>query len=103
MVKRDFGGGNSADGGERPEFGGAAGEAPETGGEFTPPEGGGFADFGSSGGGADLVYTDDEIESYSQIFDNAVFGDNKSSDKKRVIKALKVLNTSEVSRKLKSI
>ena len=91
----DFGGGNPADGGEMPEFGGAAGEAPETGGEFTPPEGGGFADFGSSGGGADLVYTADEIESYSQIFDNAVFGDNKSSDKKRVIKALKVLNTSE--------
>ena len=35
-----------------------------------PPEGGGFADFGSSGGGADLVYTDDEIEQWNQLCNN---------------------------------
>ncbi|MDO9522663.1 MAG: CotH kinase family protein [Methanocorpusculum sp.] len=53
--------------------------------------GGGFGGMSGSGGGADLVYTDDEIDSYSQIFDNAVT-DAKKSDEKRVITALKNLN-----------
>ncbi len=52
---------------------------------------GGFGGMSGSGGGADLVYTDDEIDSYSQIFDNAVT-DAKKSDEKRVITALKNLN-----------
>ena len=56
--------------------------------EFT---GGGFGGFGT-GGGADLVYTDDDTESYSQIFDNAVFGSVSESDKKRVITALQHLS-----------
>ncbi|MBC8569278.1 CotH kinase family protein [Oscillospiraceae bacterium NSJ-54] len=74
----------------------AAGESP------TPPSGGqgfpGMADtekdgnFGGRGGaGADLVYTDDEIDSYSTIFDSAVF-DSDEADYERVIEALKQLN-----------
>lgn len=53
--------------------------------------GGGFGGMSGSGGGADLVYTDDESESYSQIFDNAVTKIS-TSDEKRIITALKNLN-----------
>jgi spore coat protein CotH len=59
---------------------------------MTMPDMGGGGMTGS-GGGADLVYTDDEIDSYSQIFDNAVTSTSKS-DEKRVIAALKNLNSS---------
>lgn len=45
---------------------------------------------GESGGGSDLVYTDDEIDSYSDIFENASF-DPSDADKKRVITALEKL------------
>ena len=83
-------------GGTMPNRGGHTGE------EFSMPEGFGgvMADFGgfggfSSGGGADLVYTDDSIESYSQIFDNAVLDGVKDADKKRVIASLKSLADSE--------
>ncbi|MBZ3935618.1 CotH kinase family protein [Methanimicrococcus blatticola] len=48
-----------------------------------------------TGGGADLVYTDDNISSYSQIFENAVFKNAKNSDFNRVITALKYLNAGE--------
>lgn len=51
---------------------------------------GGF-EMDSSNGGADLSYTDDEINSYSTIFDGAVFDINKN-DKLRVIEALKNLS-----------
>ncbi len=44
-----------------------------------------------SSGGSDLVYIDDEIDSYSTIFDSAVFKAT-DSDFKRVITALKHLN-----------
>ncbi|WP_040196959.1 CotH kinase family protein [Candidatus Soleaferrea massiliensis] len=44
-----------------------------------------------SSGGSDLVYTDDEISSYSDIFDNAVF-DSSDSDYSRVIEAIRNLN-----------
>lgn len=50
--------------------------------------------FGSSGGGSDLVYTDDDSESYSDIFDNASFTITKQ-DEARVIEALKKLNAGE--------
>ena len=83
-------------GGTMPNRGGHTGE------EFSMPEGFGgvMADFGgfggfSSGGGADLVYTNDSIESYSQIFDNAVLDGVKDADKKRVIASLKSLADSE--------
>ncbi len=48
--------------------------------------------FGGSGGGTDLVYTNDEIDSYSNIFDNEVFKGSKA-DYSRVVKALKNLNS----------
>lgn len=47
-----------------------------------------------SGGGADLVYTDDDADSYSQIFENAVFKTDPE-DQQRVITALKALSTGE--------
>ena len=50
---------------------------------------------GSSGGGADLVYIDDDISSYNRIFDNTVFRKTNDADKKRVIEALKYLNDPE--------
>ena len=65
-----------------------------TEGKFTMPDGFSIPDKGGrfgSGGGADLVYTDDEISSYSQIFDNAVFDGVKNADKTRVIESLKAL------------
>lgn len=43
-------------------------------------------------GGGDLVYVDDEISSYSSIFDNAEFKSNSDQDKQRVITAIKNLN-----------
>ena len=52
---------------------------------------GGGMGFGQSGGGS-LVYTDDNISSYSSIFDNAVFGKNSDMDKQRVITAIESLN-----------
>jgi len=59
----------------------------------TPPSGaaGGSGMMGSSGGGTDLVYTDDEIQSYSAIFDSSIF-DSTEADHQRVITALKNLN-----------
>lgn len=58
--------------------------------EILTPERGGMR-FSGSGGGS-LVYTDDKINSYSAIFDNAVFNNNSDKDKQRVIKAIKNLN-----------
>ena len=79
----DFGGQRPA----RPE--GATGGAVNAGGRM----GGGFGG-GSSGSGANLVYTDDQIDSYPQIFDNAVFKAS-DSDKNRIIAALKALSKGE--------
>lgn len=47
-----------------------------------------------SGGGADLVYTDDNVDSYSTIFEGAKT-DITLSDKARLINSLKVLSTGE--------
>lgn len=56
---------------------------------------GGFA-MGQQGmgnfGGGSLIYTDDDIDSYSAIFENATFNKITASDKQRVITALKNLN-----------
>lgn len=49
---------------------------------------GGFAMF-MGGNGADLIYTDDDLESYSAIFDNTVFKTTTDADKARVVAALK--------------
>ncbi|MBR6703859.1 MAG: CotH kinase family protein, partial [Lachnospiraceae bacterium] len=67
------------------------------GGDFNPGGNfpGGFS-FGSSSNGADLVYKDDEISSYSDIFDNAET-DVDEEDEQRVIAALKALSQGDVS------
>lgn len=55
---------------------------------------GGHDDFGGSGnrnGGADLNYTDDDIDSYSTIWDGAD-GKITDSDKERVVTAIKNIN-----------
>ena len=63
---------------------------------FPQNRGGGFP--GGRGGGpggqngGSLVYTDDNISSYSSIFDNAEFKKNTDKDKQRVITAIKNLN-----------
>jgi len=56
--------------------------------------GGGMGGFGGNGpsGGTDLKYTDDNISSYSNIFDNEVFKGSKD-DYDRVIAAIKNLNS----------
>ena len=52
---------------------------------------GGRGGFGSSSSSASLQYIDDDIDSYSTIFDAAVF-DTNESDYERVITAIKNLN-----------
>lgn len=49
---------------------------------------------GMVGSGSDLVYTDDDEDSYSAIFDNSVF-DSTSADHQRVIEALRALSEGE--------
>ncbi|MGB8453243.1 MAG: CotH kinase family protein [Anaerocolumna sp.] len=62
-------------------------------GDMDRPSGrGGMMDSGSKG--ADLVYTDNEVDSYSDIFDNAET-DAEEEDKKRLIAALEQLSTGE--------
>jgi len=53
--------------------------------------GGGMGIGGSQGGGTDLVYTDDELASYSNIFDMAVF-EPTDKEKSVLIEALRNLN-----------
>lgn len=48
--------------------------------------------FGGTSKGSDLKYIDDETDSYSEIFDNAVFDINEE-DKEKVVTALKNLST----------
>ncbi len=82
-------------GGQFPETGGS-GDAPQGG--FDPWErfgggpGGGFGGMGS--GDVKLQYTDDNPDSYSNIFDSAKT-DVSSADQARLIWALKTLNTGE--------
>lgn len=55
---------------------------------------GGMMGFGGSGGGS-LQYTDDSIDSYSSIFDNAVLSKTGEEDMERVITALQKLSERE--------
>ena len=75
---------------ERPEetdtTDGTAGATQE--GRGGPPEGGGFAMGGQDG--ATLDYTDDDLDSYSAIWDGAV-GDTGDQDHRRVVTALKAI------------
>lgn len=99
----NMGGGNKLQGGGLPEGGRQGnGERPEgePQGNGEKPEGEpqgnskmpeGIGPGNNDSRGADLVYTDDKKSSYSTIFDSAIF-DTTTSDKNRVIKALKNLN-----------
>ena len=108
--KNDDKGGNGGSGGNKPDHGGFPGndtdgtaeasDNTQPGGNYTPPErpdggsndnnsgpSGGFGGFGSSGG-CDLNYTDDDLDSYSEIWDAEVTDSSKASHK-RVVAALK--------------
>ena len=63
------------------------GNGDENGGHPEPPDGG-DGGFSMSSGGADLNYTDDDLDSYSTIWDGEITKTNKA-DHKRVVKALK--------------
>ena len=58
--------------------------------KFRNPQGG-SGDFGNRTGGADLNYTDDDVDSYSTIWDGAD-GKVTDSDKERVVNAIKNIN-----------
>ena len=94
----DFGGGQGGPGGSfggmtPPSggfgFGGDPGNMPDMGdfdmGDFDPSEMGGFS---MGGNGANLNYTDDDLDSYSTIWDGAIT-ESGDKDHKRVVKALK--------------
>lgn len=107
------GGGQKPDNADMPDFGGftppGQNDSGSDSGDFIPPEGfpqqdsdssensgnqdtkkqerGGFGGFGSSGG-SNLNYTDDDLDSYSDIWDGEV-GSTSKSDHKRVVAALK--------------
>lgn len=79
--------------------GGASGTNEFGGGDFGQQAEGGNAggqgfSMDSSSNGADLVYTDDTLESYSDIFDNAET-DVTEEDERRVIASLMGLSTGE--------
>ncbi len=77
----DISGGDS----DRPGAGAPSGDMP---GKNDRADFGGMGGFSKSSGGADLNYTDDDLDSYSTIWDGEVT-DTKKSDHKRVVKALK--------------
>lgn len=62
----------------------SSGERPAENFDFPDGKGG----FSMSGGGADLNYTDDELDSYETIWDGEIT-DTKKADHKRVVTALK--------------
>ena len=71
---------------------GEAPQRPDSGEDgFSPPDGGGFGGmdgFSSGSGGADLNYTDDELDSYDTIWEGEVT-DTTKADHKRVVTALR--------------
>lgn len=87
----------------RPEDGGAASRsgADGTGADGARPDigqmpdfGGGFGGF-SGGGGTSLVYTDDELDSYSGIFDNTETEQTTTADQERLVEILRQLDAGE--------
>ena len=80
---KDFGNGEPPDRSNLPDPGETAepGQPPE--GDFEPPDG-----MEMDSGGADLNYTDDDLDSYETIWDGEITKTNKA-DHKRVVKALK--------------
>ena len=91
----DFSGGDGGRSGDNPPSGCDGGDMPNFG-DFSADDfsGGDMLDFGGMGGfskfsgDADLNYTDDDLDSYSTIWDGEVT-DTKKADHKRVVKALK--------------
>ena len=75
---------------EQPQMPEGFGKDGEGGGMFGP--GGGGMHFGSDA--VKLLYSDDEIDSYADIFDNTVM-DVTNADKKRLIASIKQLNEGE--------
>lgn len=109
MPSGDFGpsaGQSASENTNMPDFGNSQGGP---GGDFTPPqmpggevempdfsEGGGFGGFNFGMGSEDvkLIYSDDDPDSYPNIFDNAKTKVTKK-DKQRLIEALRKLNDQE--------
>ncbi len=91
----DMAGGGMKQHREMPETApqGEISEMPE-GGDAKKQHTGGGDPFGSTGKGSDLVYTDDDTDSYSDIFDNACFNPSEE-DKQRVVTALEKLSRGE--------
>ncbi len=81
-----FGGGPDGDFGDRPDGEGGPGGGPD--GDSDGGPGGGFGGFGFGSGGANLNYSDDELDSYQTIWDGEIT-DSGDADHRRVIKALK--------------
>jgi spore coat protein CotH len=90
-------------GGQMPNFNGENGEMPQMPGAVDGRNGnlgGQMPNFGGEGFGGfrddatSLIYSDDDPDSYSAIFDNAVF-DTSVADKIRLIESLKQLNSGE--------
>lgn len=85
-------------GGQRPQGNQETPESDDTGSQLEQLDNqnggmGGFPMGGMGGrGGGDLVYVDDNISSYSSIFNNAQSQKNSDKDKQRVITAIKNLN-----------
>lgn len=77
---------------QKPDSSGETSAEPPTDFEEEPSKkpdfAGGKGGFSMSGGGADLNYTDDELDSYETIWDGEVTS-TKKSDHKRVVTALK--------------
>ena len=85
-----FGGGQGAPGGNMPDMSEFSFEDMPDMGDFDPSEMGDFSfgGFSMGGNGANLNYTDDDLDSYSTIWDGAIT-DSGKSDHKRVVNALK--------------
>ena len=81
---------NGENRGKFPDRGGF-GEGGFPGGDFA----GGFGGFGR-GGGSNLEYTDDDLDSYSTIWNSEVTKTSKK-DHKRIVKALKAISEDELS------
>ena len=90
----NFGGGPQGGMGGLSDTGDAGGRGGWGGMGDIGGRGGGLGGMGGMGGqaGGSLLYTDDDISSYSAIFDNAVFSGASDNEKKRVIRAIKNLN-----------
>lgn len=81
---------DGTDGGDRPQRPQGDFDQADMDEKFRNPQGG-SGDFGNRNGGADLNYTDDDVDSYSTIWDGAD-GKVTDSDKERVVNAIKNIN-----------